>query len=218
MLDPDKIIEITDADRAIAALATETMRRISLHTAQHQQRVGRIAHVLARSLGLRADRQRACYYAGLLHDYGKIVIPMQILDKPSSLLQQERSLMELHADEGAKMLLTAGFNPDIVDILDKHHERLDGRGYPRGLPLEEISIEARIVAVADVYEALTAQRMYRSSMGVVTALLEMWKHEGTFLDGDVLKQLEKITNDETLDSIIQGRPGDREVRPISDFM
>ena len=126
--------------------------------------------------------------------------------------------MELHADEGAKMLLTAGFNPDIVDILDKHHERLDGKGYPKGLPLEEISVEARIITIADVYEALTAQRMYRPSMGVVTALLEMWKHEGTFLDGDILKHLEKVTNDEALASIMQGRPSDREVRQISDFM
>ena len=126
--------------------------------------------------------------------------------------------MELHVDEGAKMLLTAGFNPDIVDILDKHHERLDGKGYPKGLPSEEISIEARIITIADVYEALTAHHMYRPSMGVVTALLEMWKHGGTFLDGDILGYFEKITNDEALVSIIQGKPSDREVRQISDFM
>jgi len=152
-----------DSVRALV-LATE-MR--DPYTAGHSYRVTVMALRLGEAMGLSAEQLRALAQAGLVHDVGKLRVPDHILNKPGPLTQQERRIIEEHPVTGYEMCSRLGFMPEELAIIRHHHERWDGTGYPDGLKGEEIPLLARILAVADVYDALTSRRAYR----------EPWTHE-----------------------------------------
>ncbi|MGZ4174458.1 MAG: HD-GYP domain-containing protein, partial [Solirubrobacteraceae bacterium] len=172
---------------AVLVLA-ETMDLRDAGTALHSQTVGRYAEAVARWLGLAAPHVERARLAGLLHDVGKIGVPDHVLQKSGPLDEGEWAEMRKHPELGARMLAGANLD-DISGWVLAHHERPDGRGYPLGLSGDEISLEARILAVADAFEAMTGQRVYRSAMPLGDAVAELRRHAGTQFDADVVEAL-----------------------------
>ena len=148
------------------------------YTAGHQQRVAELALAISRRMGLSEDQQEAVRISALLHDVGKIAVPSELLTKPGALSELEFSLIKTHPQVGYEMLKTIEFPWDIAKIALQHHERLNGSGYPLGLCLDEITLEARILAVADVVEAMASHRPYRPTLGVDAALAEIRQNRG----------------------------------------
>ena len=154
-------------------------------TARHSETVGRYAEMMARELGLPEARVGRVRLAGLLHDIGKVGIPDAVLNKPGPLLDDELAVMQTHAALGAQILE----HPSLADVrqwVAAHHERPDGRGYPLGLAGGDVTLEARIVAVADAYEAMTSDRSYRRSIGTEAARAELLRCAGGQFDADVV--------------------------------
>ena len=162
------------------------------YTAGHEQRVASIAGDIAREMGWPEQRCHHLEMIALVHDIGKIAIPAQILTKPSDLTPQEYELIKMHPEWGYDILKDVDFPLPIAAIIRQHHERLDGSGYPHGLRGDEISAEARIIAVADVFEAMTAHRPYRSARSPAAALAEITAHRGDWFDPDVVDNLEAM--------------------------
>jgi len=157
-------------------------------SARHSETVGRYSELLARELGLSEERVARVRLAGMLHDIGKVGVPDEILNKAGSLTRDEREVMRTHPKLGAQILE----HPSLADVREwvaAHHERPDGNGYPLGLRGEEIPIEARIVAVADAYEAMTSNRGYRAALKHTHARRELVRYAGTQFDGKVLAAL-----------------------------
>lgn len=157
-------------------------------TASHSQTVARLCCEVARRLGLEDDRVERIRLAGLLHDVGKLGVPDSILRKPGSLTDQEFAEMRKHPELGASMVAAAGMD-DISSWVLAHHERPDGAGYPYRLGAAEIPLEARILAAADAYEAMTADRPYRQAPGHDYAVRELRSCAGTQFDRDVVRAL-----------------------------
>jgi PAS domain S-box-containing protein len=156
------------------------------YTAGHERRVAHISSAVARELGLEAERVRGLEIAGRLHDIGKISVPAEILSKPTRLTGAEYEIVKLHAGHGLGILKVIEFPWPVAEIAHQHHERLDGSGYPRGLKNGEIIEEARILAVADVIEAMASHRPYRASLGIEPALAEIERGSGKQYDADVV--------------------------------
>jgi HD-GYP domain-containing protein (c-di-GMP phosphodiesterase class II) len=157
-------------------------------SARHSETVGRYAELTARELRLPEDRVARVALAGMLHDVGKVGVPDSILRKPAKLTDEEFELIKTHPGLGAQVLE----HPSLADVREwvgAHHERPDGRGYPRGLAGDEIPLEARILAVADAYEAMTSDRAYRSSLGDAAAKAELERCCGTQFDRRVVSAL-----------------------------
>jgi len=152
------------------------------YTAGHQQRVARLAHCIAQEMGLGSDRIDGLRMGATIHDIGKIHLPAEILSKPAKLTETEFEFIKSHAQVGYDILKDIQFPWPIADIAHQHHERLDGTGYPQGLKGEEICLEARIVAVADVVEAISSHRPYRPSLGINVALEEIEAHRGEWYE------------------------------------
>ncbi len=170
-------------DRLVSAL---TIR--SEETGGHIQRVGQFAAVLARLAGVRLWSEDEIYLAAMLHDVGKIGIPDSILLKPGPLDHQEREIIERHAQLGNRMLAD-GHSPVLIlgaQIVLSHHERSDGAGYPYGLAEDEVPIAGRIVAIGDVFDALTSDRVYRRALPFADAVKEMRAQSGRQFDPDLL--------------------------------
>jgi putative nucleotidyltransferase with HDIG domain/PAS domain S-box-containing protein len=172
-------------DATVQALVLTSEKR-DPYTAGHQQRVARLAVALAARLGMDGQRLEGVRVAGLLHDLGKIYIPAEILSKPARLTPMEFGLMQTHPGVGYEILSGVPFPWPIADFVVQHHERLDGTGYPNGLAGEAISLEARILAVADVVEAMSSHRPYRAALGLEVALDEVRKGRGTRYDETVV--------------------------------
>ncbi|MBN1411059.1 MAG: substrate-binding domain-containing protein [Spirochaetales bacterium] len=156
------------------------------YTAGHQNRVADLARAIASQMELSADQIEAIRIAGILHDVGKIYIPTQILNKPGRLIEEEINLIRIHPKIGFNILKPVDFSWPIAEIVLQHHERLNGSGYPLGLKKEKISIEARIICVADVVEAMSSHRPYRPALGIDKALEEITKNRGSLYDADVV--------------------------------
>jgi diguanylate cyclase (GGDEF)-like protein/putative nucleotidyltransferase with HDIG domain len=154
-------------------------------TARHCHSVARFASAMAEEMGLPPAAVERLRLAGMLHDVGKIGVPDAILRKPGRLTPEEWEEMKRHPEIGARILSTTAFE-DIRGWILAHHERVDGKGYPKGLPPEEIPMEARILAVADAFEAMTADRPYRASIGAEAARKELRRHAGTQFDSEVV--------------------------------
>jgi PAS domain S-box-containing protein/putative nucleotidyltransferase with HDIG domain len=148
------------------------------YTHGHERRVGEIAAAIAQEMGLDANRVEGIRIAGYLHDVGKIGVPAEILAKPSRLTKAEYDLVKDHAQQSYEILKTVEFPWPVAEAAWQHHERLDGSGYPRGLKGEEIILEARVLAVADVVEAMASHRPYRPGLGIARALEEIEKNRG----------------------------------------
>lgn len=156
------------------------------YTAGHQQQVTQIASIIAEKISLPPDRVEAIRISAALHDIGKISVPSEILTKPSRLTDLERELVKTHSQNAYDILKAIDFPYPIADIILQHHERMDGSGYPQGLKGEEILLEARIVAVADVLEAMSAHRPYRPALGIEAAMEEITRHRGLLYDENVV--------------------------------
>jgi putative nucleotidyltransferase with HDIG domain len=172
-------------DGVIEAIGRATESR-DPYTAGHQRLVTDLAVAMAGELGLEPSVIDGIRAAGLLHDVGKLAIPAEILSKPSVLSRMEMELMKGHPEAGYEILKTVDFPWPVPEIVLEHHERLDGTGYPRGLSGSAICIEARILAVADVVEAMASHRPYRPALGIEPALEEIVKGRGTAYDADVV--------------------------------
>jgi two-component system cell cycle response regulator len=172
---------------AVLVLA-ETLDLRDSGTASHSQTVGRLAALIAKALGFDDARVERIRLAGMLHDIGKIGIPDWILHKPGKLDQAEWAEIKKHPEMGARIAASAKLD-DISEWILCHHERVDGRGYPAGLPADEIPVEARILAVADAYEAMTSDRVYRRAMPASDAERELCDQSGSQFDAEVVDAL-----------------------------
>lgn len=172
-------------EAAINALALAIEMR-DPYTAGHQRRVAQLATAIGTEMGLSDERVNDLRMAGIIHDLGKIHIPAEILAKPGMLGDIEYAMMKTHPQVGADILRTIDFPGPISQIVLQHHERLDGSGYPQGLRGDAILLEARILCVADVFEAMASHRPYRPSLGVQAARDEIVGHRGALYDVDVV--------------------------------
>jgi PAS domain S-box-containing protein/putative nucleotidyltransferase with HDIG domain len=152
------------------------------YTAGHQTRVADIARAIATEMGLPRDQIDGIRLAGTIHDIGKLSIPAEILAKPTRLTAIEFSLIKEHSRIGYEMLKDMESPWPLAQIVYQHHERMNGSGYPRNLKGDEILIEARIMAIADVVEAMASHRPYRPGLGIEAALEEIEKNKGIFYD------------------------------------
>jgi len=155
------------------------------YTAGHQRGVADLAIAIAREMGLSDERVKMINMAGLIHDIGKINVPAEILSKPGKLNSVELSLIKNHPETGYNILSQVDFSPIISQIVYQHHEKIDGSGYPRMLSGDEIILEARIITVADVVEAMANHRPYRPALGIEKALDEIRANRGVTYDPDV---------------------------------
>ncbi len=165
------------------------------YTAGHQQRVSQLACAIGQEMGLRDDRIRVIRIASHLHDLGKVFIPSEILAKPGKLSEVEFSMVKTHPDADYQILKTIDFSCAIADIVHQHHERLDGSGYPLGLKGDDILLEARIIAVADVIEAMVSTRPYRPAPGMDVAMNEIASGRGTLYDPSAVDACIKLFNE-----------------------
>lgn len=170
----------------VDALSTATEIR-DPYTAGHQQRVAHFACAMGHAMGLPADRIKGIHIAGALHDIGKLSIPAEILAKPGRLSEAEFLLIKGHPQVGYDILKNVEFPWPVADIVRQHHEKCDGTGYPLGLRREELLLEARLLMVADVVEAMASHRPYRPSLGLDRALEEIDRGSGTTFDPQVVE-------------------------------
>lgn len=171
--------------KTVQAIAN-TVEMRDPYTAGHQRRVAQLAIAIAQELGLDENRMRGLRLAGIVHDIGKIQIPTEILSKPGRLTDVEFRFIQLHAQAGYEILKDVEFPWPIADIVLQHHERLNGTGYPHGLKGKEILLEARILSVADVVEAMASHRPYRPGLGLEAAFAEVSRQRGVGYDSEVV--------------------------------
>jgi HD-GYP domain-containing protein (c-di-GMP phosphodiesterase class II) len=157
------------------------------YTVVHQRQVTRIARTIGQALGLSEDRLRDLCIAGALHDLGKMAIPSSLLAKSGKLNPLEFALLKTHPQVAYNILKPIKLPGNVAEIILQHHERLDGSGYPRGLTGHEIFLEARILGVADVLEAMCSHRPYRASLGLTVTLEELTRHKGILYDAAVVE-------------------------------
>jgi putative nucleotidyltransferase with HDIG domain len=178
-------------DGVIAALA-RTIEVRDPYTAGHQRRVSELGAAMALHMGLGEDRAEGVRVAGMLHDVGKINIPAEILSRPGRLSTMEFELIKGHAQAGFEILEAIHFPWLVAEMTLQHHERQDGSGYPAGLMGDEILPEARILAVADVVEAMASHRPYRPALGVAAALEEVHSGAGARYDAEAVAACERV--------------------------
>ncbi|MDZ7759873.1 MAG: response regulator [Desulfovermiculus sp.] len=178
--------ELQRAFHGIIQAISQILESRDPYTAGHQQRVSELALALSHELDCPPEQRTGLYYAGMIHDLGKIAIPSEILSKPTRLTHLEFGLIKGHSQAGYNMLKDITFPWPIAEIILQHHERIDGSGYPQGLQSEDILFEAKILAVADVVEAMTSHRPYRPGLGIEAALEEIEQGRGTLYDPDVV--------------------------------
>jgi hypothetical protein len=187
----DRSSELRKALSELEIAQAETVRRLSMavefrdeDTGAHIERIGRFSTLLAEQVGMEEEFCLRMVHAAPLHDVGKVAIPDAILLKPGKLTAEERAIVETHAEEGHRLL--KGSSSAILDLAAtialSHHEKWDGSGYPRGVKGEAIPIEGRIVAIADVFDALTSDRVYRKAFAVEEAVTMMREERGRHFD------------------------------------
>lgn len=168
-------------EKSVAALAA-TVESRDPYTAGHQSRVARLAVAIADDMGLGSEVCTGIKLAALIHDIGKMQIPIELLTKPTPLTELEMQMIRTHPEVGYEIVKDIPFPWPVADIVRQHHERFDGSGYPKGLRSEEILLEARILAVADVVEAISSHRPYRPARGIDVALQEIQAQRGILFD------------------------------------
>ena len=156
------------------------------YTAGHQRRVAELARAIAREIGLSDWQVTGIYVAGLLHDVGKVAVPSEILSKPGKINASEFDIIKSHCRVGYDILQKIDFPWPVTRAILQHHERLDGSGYPEGLSGNDIVLEARILGVADVVEAMSSHRPYRPALGLDSALEEIKRGSGILYDSDIV--------------------------------
>jgi PAS domain S-box-containing protein len=165
------------------------------YTAGHQKRVANLARDIAKERGLSHHAIEGIRMAGSIHDIGKLSVPAEILSKPTKLTDIEFSLIKEHSLNGYEMLRHVESPWPLAEIVYQHHERMNGTGYPRNLKEDEISMAARVMAIADVVEAMSSHRPYRASLGVEAALQEIEKNKGILYDADIVDACLRLFRD-----------------------
>ena len=164
---------------------TQTVERRDPYTAGHQRRVAALASEIAAEMGLDKERVEGIKTAGYVHDIGKISVPSEILSKPGKLSEIEMNIIREHPAHGREILIDIESTIQLAEVVHQHHERFDGSGYPQGLKGDDILLEARILSIADVVEAMASHRPYRPSLGIEEALGEIEKNSGILYDAQV---------------------------------
>lgn len=187
------------------------------YTRGHSERVGQASAMIARELGMGEERLEVVRIAGILHDVGKLGVPTRLLRKDGPLTPEERRIIELHPEYGHEMVRGIGFLGEARAAILHHHERVDGSGYPYGLTGEQIPVLARVVAVADAFDAMTSTRSYSRARPVPVALAELERCAGAQFDPDMVRALvdaigrqgwhPKVTSDDDLQVIPGGDAG-----------
>jgi putative nucleotidyltransferase with HDIG domain len=181
-----QLVQLQDnLEDTVRAIATIVEMR-DPYTSGHQIRVAELASAIAKQMGLPDEQVHAIHLAGVVHDLGKIQIPAEILSKPGKITDLEYRLIKTHAQAGYDILKGIDFPWPIAQMVLQHHERMDGSGYPQGLKGDQILLEARILGVADVVEAMSSHRPYRASLGIEVALEEITRSRGTLYDPQVV--------------------------------
>jgi putative nucleotidyltransferase with HDIG domain len=192
-------VSLEQANRLLKERSTAAMESLSAtvdardaYTAGHSRRVQQLALAIGRELGLSHAELDLLGQAALFHDIGKLAIPDAVLLKPASLSNDEWSLMQRHAEEGARIIDRLGFLDDAVPAIRHHHERWDGRGYPDGLAGEEIPLGARIIHVADALDSMLTNRIYRAARPAADALEELRRGGGSQFCPRCVAALERL--------------------------
>ena len=192
-------LELEEALRRTRHALIQTIHAMSsvaahrdLSTARHQHRTATLALSIGRQLGLDTHQLEGLYLGALVHDLGKVAIPSELLSKPARLTPEEYALVKTHVQAGCNILRNVTFSWPIHAIVAQHHERLDGSGYPKGLTATAIIPEARIVAVADVFQAMSEERPYRTTPGRHAALQELDRGAGITFDVEVIRALRGV--------------------------
>lgn len=194
-------VELEEALEGIIVAISKALELRDPYTAGHQRRVAEIAKAIAERMKLPKNSIDGIIMGGKIHDIGKLGIPIELLTKPSGLTNLEYKLIKTHVTLGIEALEGLKFPWPIAKIVGQHHERLNGTGYPKGLKDDEICIEARILAVADTFEAISAARPYRGALGIDRAMEEIRKHRGVLYDSvvvDILCELVKENKEKFL--------------------
>ncbi|MBL0455812.1 HD domain-containing protein [Aeromonas enteropelogenes] len=182
----------------IAAAFGQVVDSKSPYTAGHSGRVALYTDILATQMGLSESRRRWLKRGALLHDVGKLGVSNSILDKPGKLDAEEWAAVQMHAAYTEEILSRIGAFEELAQVAGAHHERLDGKGYPKGLQGDEIALETRIITTADIFDAITAKRPYRGAIPVPQALEMMAEHLGTAIDPDCFAALQAGIQDFSL--------------------
>ena len=195
--------ELVAAKGEIKELSVEVMEALAHtidakdeYTRGHSIRVAKYSRMIAEKMGLSAEQCENIYYMGLLHDIGKIGVPNEIINKTSKLTDEEYETIKKHPVTGFDILAEIKCRPDLATGARWHHERYDGKGYPDHKAGEEIPLEARVIAVADSYDAMTSNRSYRSYLPQDVVREELEKNEGTQFDGEIAKYMIVIIDED----------------------
>jgi len=178
------------ATRVVAPTLKSIMSSLRAHdpyTYLHSLRTVRLSLLLGRACGVSLPALRVLGFGAVVHDVGKILIPGGVLHKKGALDEEEWAAVRRHPLEGARMLLEASPPPGVCRVVSEHHERWDGRGYPAGLSGDRIDFNARVVAVADAFDAMTSERPYRPPVGYEEAAAELERCAGTQFDPEVVR-------------------------------
>jgi len=178
--------KITSLYNQVINALSSIMEYKDSYTSYHQKRVAELSQAIAIELGLPKDKVDAIRIGALLHDIGKIAVPGEILNKPGKLNSIEMEIVRTHPLIGYNMLKNIDFPSEVLHAVLQHHERLDGSGYPEGLKNGEISLSSKIVAVADVVEAMSSHRPYRPPLGIEKALEEIEINKGIKYDPNIV--------------------------------
>lgn len=176
----------------IVQVVTRTVEARDPYTAGHQQRVAELAVLIGKELGLSKDQLEGLFVGGMIHDLGKICVPAEILSRPGALSPVEFSLVQMHCEQGFRIIGDIEFPWPVGRMVLEHHEKWNGRGYPKGLSGEQILLEARILCVADVVEAISSHRPYRPGLGFDSAISEIVSNRGVLYDPAVVDAFMKL--------------------------
>ena len=188
----NRIKKTLDATVNAIAMTVETR---DPYTTGHQRRVSILSRAIADEMGLSDDEKEFISTAAIIHDIGKLYIPSEILSKPTKLTDLEFELIKTHSQSGYNILKDIEFPWPVATVIQQHHERMNGSGYPQNLKGEAILIESRILAVADVVEAISSNRPYRPTLGIDFALEEISKNRGILFDANVVDACLKLFRD-----------------------
>ncbi len=197
--DLERIVETRTDDlkramKGIVKAMSVTVESRDPYTSGHQHRVGQLSKQIAIEMGLSEKQIQGVHMAASIHDLGKISVPAEILSKPARLSDIEFALIKTHSQVGYDILREIEFPWPIAEMVYQHHEKINGSGYPQGLAGENILLEARIICVADVIEAMASHRPYRPALGIDTALKEITENAGKLYDSIAVKKCEKLFN------------------------
>ncbi len=176
-------------DRTVKSIIQAMSKLVEVrdpYTAGHERNVADLSQAIARKMGLSELSQQTVYYAGLVHDLGKINVPAEILSYPGKLNEVAMAVVRQHPETAYDILKQVDFPWPLADVVVQHHERCDGSGYPHGLVRDKILIESRILGVADVVESMSSHRPYRPALGVKVALEEITTNSGRLYEPDVV--------------------------------